>query len=258
MSAATLASAGVGDRDRPPAIGRLTGVELRKMTDTRAGAWLLAASVLLTPLVVLAAVLGLPEAERTDVDLLAIATVPASLLLPVAGILLVTTEWTQGTVTLTFALVPRRGRVLVAKLLGGLALVLGAYLFASVVAFVATVAAGGDGGSAAGWVPATVLGQGLVSVTVPMVCGIAFGTAILASAPAIATYFVLPTACSVLGSLPALRDAARWLDQTRTTAPLLEETLGAAQWAHLAVSVLLWTAVPAAIGAWRVLRRDVG
>ena len=41
-----------------------------------------------------------------------------SLILPVLGILLVTSEWSQRTGLTTFALVPQRERVIVAKLIG--------------------------------------------------------------------------------------------------------------------------------------------
>ena len=39
--------------------------------------------------------------------------------MPVVGILLVTSEWTQRTAMISFTLVPHRSRVLLAKLLAG-------------------------------------------------------------------------------------------------------------------------------------------
>ena len=50
----------------------------------------------------------------------------AGVLIPVLGILAVTSEWSQRTAVTTFALVPRRDRVIAAKLLAGLALALAA------------------------------------------------------------------------------------------------------------------------------------
>ena len=90
-----------------------------------------------------------------------------------------------------------------------------------------------------------------------MLIGIAFGAVLLSSAPAIVLYFVLPTAWSALGAIPALEGAARWLDTSRTMTPLLEETLSATQWARLATSLALWMLLPLVLGFWRVLRSDV-
>ena len=90
-----------------------------------------------------------------------------------------------------------------------------------------------------------------------MLDGIAFGAVLLASAPAIVLYFVLPTAWSALGAIPALEGAARWLDTSRTMTPLLEETLSATEWARVGTSLALWLVVPIVIGFWRVARSDV-
>ena len=100
------------------------------------------------------------------------------------------------------------------------------------------------------------MGQNLFSVVVPMVGGVAFGAVLLASAPAIVLYFVLPTAWAALGSIDALHGAARWLDQSRTMTPLLEETLSGTQWARVGTSLALWLLLPLAIGALRVARSD--
>lgn len=49
--------------------------------------------------------------------------------MPVVGILLVTSEWSQRTAITTFTLVPQHGRVLTAKLLAALVLSAAAYPF---------------------------------------------------------------------------------------------------------------------------------
>jgi ABC-2 type transport system permease protein len=119
MSATTLtADVALAPRslDRP-SLSRLTAVELRKMTDTRAGFWLQLAVVALTVVVIAVDVLfGNTEDQRLR-EVLSLAVAPASILLPIVGILLVTSEWSQRTAMITFALVPRRPRVLAAKLL---------------------------------------------------------------------------------------------------------------------------------------------
>jgi hypothetical protein len=102
-----------------------------------------------------------------------------------------------------------------------------------------------------------VLAQGGFSLAVGVASGVGFGAVMLASAPAIVLYFVLPTARSALGSIPALRGAAGWLDQSRTMAVMAEQTLSANEWARVAASVALWTLLPVALGWWRVARSDV-
>jgi ABC-2 type transport system permease protein len=239
-----------------PGLGRLTLVELRKMSDTRAGFWLLVSTGLLTVVAAAIAGLALPEPDATLVNYLAISLTPASVLLPVMGILLVTSEWSQRTAMITFALVPHRGRVLVAKLFAGMGLTLVAFQICLVVALVATALAGGSGDDT--WsLSAGLIGQAVVSVSIPMLTGIGFGAALLTSAPAIVLYFVLPTVFGIVGSLHALEGVARWLDQSRTMGKLVEETFTGTQWARLAASVALWTLVPLVVGWWRVARSDV-
>ena len=113
-----------GHRRRPhaPRLGRLVAVELRKMLDTRAGFWLQIATVALAALVVIARLASGDAADHTFASVLGDGLLPAAVLLPVAGILLVTSEWSQRTGMITFALVPVRSRVLGAKLVASLVL----------------------------------------------------------------------------------------------------------------------------------------
>jgi len=235
-----------------PGLGRLTAVELRKMVDTRAGAWLLGITAALTLAVAVIAVFAFPDEDARLLDFFAIATLPSTLLLPVIGILLVTSEWSQRTAMVTFTLVPRRLRIFAAKLLAGLALSGAAFVLSLVAGVAMTAAAAGD------WSFSFALGvQGAVSVVVPMLAGIGFGAVLLASAPAIVLYYVLPAAWSALGSIPAVESVAEWLDQARTMTPLLEETLSSGQWARVATSLALWLALPLAVGCWRIAKADV-
>ena len=250
---APVTSRGTSSR---PGLGRLTLVELRKMTDTRAGFWLLLSTALLTVAVAVIAGFALSAEDATLVNYFAISLLPASVLLPVVGILLVTSEWSQRTAMITFALVPHRGRVLVAKLLAGTGLAFVAFQICLIVALVATAVAGG-GGTDEWSLSAALIGQAAVSITVPMLTGIGFGAVLLTSAPAIVLYFVLPTAFGILGSLNALEGVARWLDQSRTMEKLVEESFNGTQWARLGASVALWTLLPLIVGWFRVRRSDV-
>jgi ABC-2 type transport system permease protein len=257
MSTAVLpAPARMRGADERPGLGRLTLVELRKMTDTRAGFWLLLTTALLTVAVVVIAGIAMEEADRTLVNFVAIATAPLSILGPIVGILLVTSEWTQRTSLITFTLVPLRSRVLVAKLLAGVALALIGYQICLAAGLVATGIFGGDADGT--WsLPAAVIGQNALSMTLAMLAGVGFGAVLLASAPAIVLFFVLPTAWGAIGSISALEGAARWLDQSRTMADMSERALSGTEWARVGTSVAVWVLLPIVIGFWRVKRNDV-
>src|SRR4051794_10372044 len=120
-----------------PGFGRLVAVELRKLVDTRAGFWLQAAIVALTVLAVIVRCVVRDAAHHTFAALLYVAVTPAAILLPVAGVLLITSEWSRRTGMITFTLVPVRSRVLSAKLTASLVLAL-----AMLVVSVAVAAAG--------------------------------------------------------------------------------------------------------------------
>jgi hypothetical protein len=257
MSAAVLpAPVSAPAANRRPGLGRLTAVELRKITDTRSGLWLLVTTVALTIALLVIAGLTIHERDRTLREFVGVASAPLSLLGPVVGILLVTSEWSQRTSLITFTLVPHRSRVLVAKLLAGTAVAAVGFQLCLAAALLATAAFGASGDGT--WsLSAALIGQSALGVVIPMIAGIGFGAVLLASAPAIILYFVLPTAWTALGHVHAVEGAAKWLDQNRTTSPLLEHALGGTEWARLAVSAVLWTALPVLLGFWRVNRNDV-
>ncbi len=232
--------------------GRLTRVELRKMVDTRAGFWLQAAVGLLT--IAVAALFAI-FAEAKDNNLqqfTSLALAPSSILLPIAGILLVSSEWSQRTAMTTFALVPRRAGVFWAKLVAGLLLGVVAIVACLVVAALAVAAGGGELS-----MPGGMYVQFVVFALVSMATGVGFGAALLSSAPAIVASFALPLAWTALGSLPFLHGPARWLDQTRALGPLSDHLMSATEWAHAGTALVLWMVVPLAIGYWRVTRGEV-
>jgi ABC-2 type transport system permease protein len=83
--------------DIKPSLSRLTAVELRKLVDTRAGFWLLTVIGLLTALLVTADLIWEDREILGLRRLLGDAVVVPGLLLPVLGVLLVTSEWSQRT-----------------------------------------------------------------------------------------------------------------------------------------------------------------
>ena len=239
-----------------PGLGRLVAVELRKMLDTRAGFWLQFATVALAALVVIARLVSGDAADHTFAVVLDVGLKPAAVLLPIAGILLVTSEWSQRTGMITFALVPVRSRVIVAKLVASLVLAV-AMLAVSVgiVAAGVLVASPGVDGT---WTDAgTLIAQSAVYLTAGMVTGVAFGMVLLASAPAIVALFALPIAWTAVASLSFLADAAPWLDTRLALGPMPQEVMSATQWAHAGTALALWMVLPLLIGTWRITRREV-
>jgi ABC-2 type transport system permease protein len=243
---------GAAGRDERPSLPRLTKVELRKALDTRAGFWLQIAVLGLTVVVVIITLAAGHADDKTFRHMLANALIPASVLLPVIGILLVSSEWSQRTALVSFALVPERPRLIAAKALAGVVIGLAAMVVALVFAVIGTALASPDIPHVWSF-PLGLLGQDLVFVTSSMLIGVAFGAALLASAPAIVVYFALPTALGALGSIHSLEGTVEWLNKQ----PSLEELMSGHEWAQTLVMLLLWIVLPLAIGLWRITRRDL-
>jgi len=239
-----------------PGLGRLVAVELRKMVNTRAGFWLQVAMVVLTVLVVIVRLLVGDAADHTFQSVLNVGLQPAAILLPVLGILLVTSEWSQRTGMITFALVPARSRVLGAKLIASLLLAV-AMLVMSVAVVAAGVLVASPGVDGTWSDAASLIGQSAVYLTAGMITGVALGAILLASAPAIVLLFPLPTAWMAVVSLPFFADVAPWVSTARALSPMQEEVMSATQWAHVGTALALWMLLPLLIGTWRITRREV-
>ncbi|WP_433154172.1 ABC transporter permease [Actinomadura nitritigenes] len=242
-----------------PSLGRLTAVELRKAVDARAGRWLLAvialSAVAMMPVVLYAA----PGGEQSLGQLFAASQIGVSLLLPVLGIMSVTSEWSQRTALATFTLVPERERVLTAKLLAGACL---AALFVAAgiaVGFLGRVAGVALGRSSGSWsLPLPLVGTMLLFAVVMVTLGTAFGMLFMNPPLAIVLYFLLPTLWTTLGEMvPGLRGPARWLDANRTLDTLTDPGVTAAEWARIGTSLAVWLLVPLAAGTVRLVRREV-
>jgi ABC-type transport system involved in multi-copper enzyme maturation permease subunit len=259
MSTTTLVApipahtAGVHTR---PGLGRLVAVELRKILDTRAGFWLQVATVAITALVVIVRLAVGDATDHTFASVLAVGVKPAAILLPVAGILLVTSEWSQRTGMITFALVPVRSRVIGAKLIASLVLAV-AILAVSVGIVAAGVLVASPGVDGAWSDAATLIGQSAVYLGGGMLTGVAFGAILLASAPAIVVLFALPITWTAVASLSFFADAAPWLDTRLALGPMPQEVMSTTQWAHAGTALALWMLLPLLIGTWRITRREV-
>ena len=238
-----------------PGLGRLVAVELRKMVDTRAGFWLQVAMVALTVVVVIIRLLVGDAADHTFQHVLDAGLQPAAVLLPVLGILLVTSEWSQRTGLITFALVPVRSRVLGAKLIASLLLAVA--MLAIVVAIVAAGVLVSSPGVEGTWSDAApLIGQSAVNLTAGMVVGVALGAILLAPAPAIVLLFALPTSLLAVLSLPVFSGIDRWVDYARNLGEMTAEVFSPTEWAQTGTSLVIWMVLPLLIGAWRITRRE--
>lgn len=259
MSASTIALDAPLSRERNgrPGPTRLAGVELRKTVDTRAGFWVqLGVLGLMVTFAILAAVIGATE-DHTLHGILVAAVWPAYALLPVIGILLVSSEWSQRTTLITFTLVPRRSRVLLAKLAAAVVLACASFLVA--LGLAALVTAIGTPGIPGTWsLSGVVIGQTLVLLVAAMIMGLGYGAMLLSSAPAIVLSFVLPLGWSALGSIHALNGPARWLDSSKSFAPLVDHAMNGTEWARVGTTLAVWLLVPLTIGLWRISRSEVG
>ncbi|MCB8956970.1 MAG: ABC transporter permease subunit [Nocardioides sp.] len=261
MTAATL---DLGDA-RPIPFHRLVSVELRKSYDTRAGFWLL---MVIGLLVVAAEAIVLIVTVVQDEplsygDTTAVAAFVTSVLLPVLGIMVVTSEWSQRTAMVTFALEPRRPHVIAAKAMVGLLLTLATIVVALVVGLVTVLLYAALQGESPvwhfGWTGFTAF---LVTQTFAMLGGFALATLLLNTPAAIVVFFVYRW---VLPGLLALGTAligwfgslAPWIDFQSAQGELYDFPLTGEQWAQLFVSGVIWLVVPLLIGIWRVLRAEV-
>ena len=256
MSALASPTYRIPAHERRPGFGRLTRIELRKMLDTRSGLWSSVAIAAITLVTVIITALVKGGHDATLARLFNNSVEPAAILLPVLGVLLVCGEWSQRTVLTTFTLVPDRRRILQAKLAASIMVAVAAFaicLACSVVVGELLPAPAG-----AGSLSIVVVAQGLLFLTATMVIGVAFGAAIMLSAPAIVIYLLLPTAWDALSStIHPLKTLSHWLAIGPTLGPLATHSFSATDWAHAGTTLALWMALPLGVGAWRFSRRDV-
>jgi ABC-2 type transport system permease protein len=238
-----------------PGLARLTEVELRKMVDTRAGFWLLVTIQLLAVAVVAIFLIEASPDQQDFRDFLAASLFATSFLLPVLGILAVTSEWSQRTGLTTFALVPERERVIAAKVAGAVALALVSVAVCLVCAAIGNLISGGSWATSVG-----EIGQAALFETLAMLGGVAFGLAFLNSPLAIVVFFLVPRFLNILGAtIPALDKPAEWLEMARAVGPLVDPEVGmtGTDWAQLATASGLWVGLFLLVGLWRLRRTEL-
>jgi ABC-2 type transport system permease protein len=237
---------------------RLTLIELRKLADTRSGLWLLIVIALAAAGSVAIHLGFAPDNEQTFRSFFLFGTLPAGVLLPVLGILSMTSEWSQRTALTTSTLVPARSRVIGAKVAAGIAIAVAATVATAAVAAAGNLLGIALGGNGDWSISAALLAQTLLAQVLFMLMGLGFGGLLMNSALAIVVYFALPTLWSVLGAtIKGLKDVAAWLDLNTASTPLTEGPLTGGQWARLGVAAAVWVLVPLVFGTMRALRREV-
>lgn len=266
MSTATLEHAPTAETTRvidPIPMSRIIGVEISKMFNTRSGFWLVASVGIAATIATAATILFAPAKHLEYGSFAAAIGFPMSVILPMIAVLAITSEWTQRTGLTTFTLIPHRGRVIRAKLIGTLAVGV-----ASVALALAVGALGEVVGTAIAGVPEhwniTVGDASLIFLAdaLGMLMGFTLGILIRSSAGAIVAYFVyalvLPAAFGTLAGFQSwFAHLQGWIDFQFSSTRLYDGNLAGKDWAHLATSGLIWLVIPLGIGLWAANRSEV-
>ena len=252
---------------RPIPFWRLVLVEFRKAYDTRAGFWLLVTIALLIGLMQLASLVSalVSDFNASFTDFTGNVWLVSLVLIPMLPILLVTTEWTQRTAMVTFAIEPVRLRVILAKLVVAVLLALSAVVLMFVVAAVCTAICDVAQPELTDWRVETefvFLGAPL-TVLVTTVFGFAVATLLLNTPAAIVVFLLtwyasVGVLAAVAGLIPAFEDVLPWITLQINTL-LLADGLpeGGEEWGHLLVSLALWIVLPLGVGLWRIVNAEV-
>jgi ABC-type transport system involved in multi-copper enzyme maturation permease subunit len=242
---------------------RIVGVELRKMFDTRSGFWLMASIVITSMLATAAIIVFAPDDQLTFDNFAAAIGAPMTVILPMIGILAVTSEWSQRSGLTTFTLVPHRGRVIGAKFLAAITVGVASMFIALVVGVLGTLVGSAIAGVDPVWnVTAIHFTLIVLGSVLGMLFGFMLGLVIRNSAGAIVTYFVYTLVLPpLLGLLAAnqewFADLQPWVDYNYAQRPLFDGGVSSQQWQHLAVTGGLWFLLPLVIGLLIVRRAEV-
>jgi len=256
-------------------LGRLTGVEIRKLADTRAGLWLFIVTAGLIALVMglVLLVLGLnDDVTITASGWMQAMTIPVSILLPVFAILTITTEWGQRTNLVTFTLEPRRGRVLAAKLIAVSVLALATIVIAVVLGALGNVLYGAITGHDVVWnVEAREFFWTVVVQLAFFLMAFAIASVFLSTPAAIAVFYVVALILPIivypilLALFSWAQDLLPWIDFNYAAAPLVGGVdmmgdpvdVGTTDYLRFLFTLGLWVVLPGVIGGLRVLRSEV-
>lgn len=235
--------------------GRVLQTEARKLCDTRGMAMLLA--------FVGIAVIGAGALLRFVLDVTAtpevgwqshvgsMAGVAAVYVLAIVAVLQVTSEWSARTGLVTYALEPRRYRVIAAKLTVTICLCLVALLFCYLVA-IGFFGLEGPGFSG------KLLGSDIANMLAIVLMAFAWALLLRNTAAAVVLIFALPMALQIMLSIGGrLAEIASWLDVSTALRELFFIDATATGVAHLVVASLVWIVVPMIAGFWLNQRAEI-
>ena len=269
MSTTTVAPRTALPAIEPIPFRRLLGVEFRKSYDTRSSFWLLVTIAIMVLGGEVIALIVVGTHDTTGVDFGTFSTVAgflSSVLLPVLGILLVSSEWSQRTAMVTFALEPRRGRVIWAKLVVGIELALITIVGALGLGAICNVIYGTFPNKVTDWANAGDMIHGIIGFTIlqilNMLVGFALASLCLSSPTAIVVFFIysflVPTIIGIASALMHwFKEFAPWIDFNAAQGKIFDWDMGGKDWAHLLVSGFIWVVVPFFLGAWRIFHAEV-
>ncbi|MGL5829106.1 MAG: ABC transporter permease [Angustibacter sp.] len=239
-----------------PSLATVVLVELRKSVNTRAGRWVLLSVIALAALT---QCYGIWQARNGPVVLTEfsdLAQVPISLILPVVGILAMTSEWSQRTALTTFTLLPRRLPVILAKVISALILVSLVMALGALMVIAAVAVGGLISDDPVNWsITAKAIGGILVTNFLNVIMGVGFGALLPVTGVALTTFFVAPTVISFL-TATVLKARGEWVDVYGAFARLADFDLANKGW-QTAVSLVVWIAIPLGLGLIQSVRREV-
>jgi hypothetical protein len=163
----------------------------------------------------------------------------------------------------TFTVVPNRGRIMLGKAIGVLAISVPATALALAVGALGNIAAAAIAGQAAVWDQSlTVAPYLLLSIALTMLVGFAYGTLIRNSAGAIVAFFifafVIPPILGLLAmSKDWFTDVRPWVDLDHQATALQSGGFDTEQWQQLASAAAIWLVLPLVAGFWTLLRSEV-
>ena len=240
--------------------GNLVKAESRKYVNTRAALVLSIFTAAVLAVVTIGVTATYPDLAKvsTGTDLQFLLLGVTSILTAVIVILPVTSEWTQRGVLTTFVVEPRRERVVAAKALVMLGVVLTVWLAIQLSWAVFNAAGAAAHGLEASWEFHWVRWFGGIEVLL-LDATVAFALALLLrnTALTIAIFMAGPIMLETLGlfgEIPA--KVASWLKtpgvslQKIFSAQAGGQTPEATLWGQFTVGVVVWVVVPFAIGLW--------
>ena len=246
--------------------GNLVKAESRKYVNTRAALVLSILTAAVLAVATIGAIIAYPDLTKiaTGTDLQFLLLGVTSILTAVIVILPVTSEWTQRGVLTTFVVEPRRERVVAAKALVTLGVVLAVWMACQLSWAVFNAVGAATHGLEASWEFHWTRWLGGVEFLL-LNAAVAFALALLLrnTALTVTVFVAAPVAMGALSQFgELLAKIAAWL---RTPGASLDTILAAQKggqtpdatlWGQFTVGIILWIVVPLIIGLWLSCRAD--